>query len=247
MKISILTPSYNSGKYIERAILSVLLQGYNDFEHIITDGGSTDNTQNILKKYPHLKWVSEKDRGQSDAMNKAFAMSSGDIIGFLNADDEYEPGAFNHVAEIFNVKNPDVIVGNLYRCMTSRKEVHSPSINLKDILKFWNFTFPLNPSCYFYKSDVQKKIGSFPVENHFTMDYWFLLRAYYLCNIYKTEKVLGSFHYVEGHKSSNAIRALNGLENDRLLFFKEKHPLKFIYYLISSNLKSILNRIKGAK
>lgn len=75
LKISILTPSYNQGKYIEENILSVMNQNYPNFEHIIIDGGSTDNTDEILRKYPHLKWVSEKDEGQSDALNKGLAMA----------------------------------------------------------------------------------------------------------------------------------------------------------------------------
>ena len=104
MKISILTPSYNSGKYIERAIESVVDQGYDNWEHIIVDGGSTDGTAVILKKYPHLKWISEPDKGQSDAMNKAFEMSNGDIIGYLNADDWYELSIFSLIADVFSIK-----------------------------------------------------------------------------------------------------------------------------------------------
>jgi len=95
MKISVITPSLNSGEHIERAIQSVLAQNYDNFEHIIVvDGLSTDNTLDILKKYPHLTWVSEKDSGQSNAMNKGFAMSSGEIIVYLNADDYFLPEAF---------------------------------------------------------------------------------------------------------------------------------------------------------
>ena len=112
--ISVITPSYNSGKYIEDAVNSVLAQNYPNFEHIIVDGGSTDNTLQILEKYPHLKWVSEPDNGQSDAMNKGFGMSSGEIIVYLNADDYFEPDAFSNIVHTFE-KNPDadMIVGNL--------------------------------------------------------------------------------------------------------------------------------------
>ena len=89
MKISIITPSFNQGKYIEQTILSVLNQSYKNFEHIICDGGSTDGTVDVLKKYKHLIWVSEEDEGQSDALSKALSMSSGDIIGWINSDDYY--------------------------------------------------------------------------------------------------------------------------------------------------------------
>jgi glycosyltransferase involved in cell wall biosynthesis len=101
LKISIITPSFNSVNYIERAIKSVLSQDYDNWEHIIVDGGSMDGTLEILKKYPHLVWVSEPDRGQSDAMNKGFQMSTGEIIGYLNADDWYKEDALQYVNDFF--------------------------------------------------------------------------------------------------------------------------------------------------
>ena len=95
MKISVVTPSYNQGEFIEDAINSVLNQDYDDFEHIIVDGLSTDNTIDILKKYDHLKWVSEEDDGQSDALNKGFKKASSDTICWLNADDYLLNDTFN--------------------------------------------------------------------------------------------------------------------------------------------------------
>ena len=101
MKKSVLAPAYNASRYLERAIKSVLVQHAPDFEHIVVDGGSTDGTQEILGQHGHIKWISEKDRGQSDAMNKAYGLSSGDIIVFPNADDWFEPGVFAHVRALF--------------------------------------------------------------------------------------------------------------------------------------------------
>ena len=103
-KISVITPSYNARRFIEDAIRSVIGQGYPNFEHIVVDGGSSDGTVDILLKYPHVKWVSEPDRGQSDAMNKGFAMSSGDIIVYLNADDYFEPGAFRTASDYLGAR-----------------------------------------------------------------------------------------------------------------------------------------------
>src|SRR5690554_2762648 len=113
MKISILTPSYNSGPYIEKCIKSVLNQDYKNYEHIIVDGGSTDETLELLDKYKHLIWISEKDNGQSDAMNKAFGMSTGDIIVYCNADDYFAENIFLHILNIFKqYPDTDIVVGN---------------------------------------------------------------------------------------------------------------------------------------
>src|SRR5438067_2417823 len=102
--ISFITPSFNQARFIRDTIDSVLTLGLADFEHIVIDGGSTDGTREILKTYPHLQWVSEKDNGQSDALNKGIARSRGEIIGWINSDDFYLPGggvlrALRHFAE----------------------------------------------------------------------------------------------------------------------------------------------------
>lgn len=91
--VSIITPSFNSVTTINRTIQSVLAQDYPYIEHIVIDGASSDGTTEILKKNPHLRWISEPDRGQSDALNKGFRMAKGEVIGWLNADDTYNPGA----------------------------------------------------------------------------------------------------------------------------------------------------------
>ena len=90
--VSVVTPSFNQAAFIEETIQSVLKQDYPHIEHIVVDGGSTDGTVDILQRYPHLRWISEPDCGQSDALNKGFAMARGEILGWLNSDDTYNAG-----------------------------------------------------------------------------------------------------------------------------------------------------------
>ena len=115
--VSIITPVYNGKRFIEFCIQNVIGQNCPDVEHIIVDGGSTDGTVDIIKKYAaknrHIRWVSEKDKGQSDAMNKGVAMAKGEILGFLNVDDYYEPNVLCRIAEIFKtLPEPSLLVGN---------------------------------------------------------------------------------------------------------------------------------------
>lgn len=107
--VSVVTPSFNQGVFIEETIRSVLLQGYPNVEYIVIDGASTDNTCEVLKKYePWLAyWISEQDNGQSDAINKGWHKSKGEIIAYLNSDDVYCPGAFATAVE-YLVKHPEV-------------------------------------------------------------------------------------------------------------------------------------------
>lgn len=105
---SVITPCYNSEKYIEQCIRSLMNQQYQNFEHIIIDGGSTDGTVDIIKKYENqynMKWISEKDNGMYDAINKGFSMASGDIFSWLNSDDIYFPWTLDEVNLVMSKKN----------------------------------------------------------------------------------------------------------------------------------------------
>ena len=170
-KISVLTPSYNQGSYIEENIQSVLNQNYPNFEHIIIDGGSTDGTVAILKKYPHLKWVSEKDRGQADALNKGLAMATGEIIGWINSDDFYENNVFREVADEFDSEGVQWVVGNLTLLLEELNEKLpriSPPITYKNLIS--NPDIVKQQGTFFRKSSIES-IGGWNPDLYMVMDY----------------------------------------------------------------------------
>jgi glycosyltransferase involved in cell wall biosynthesis len=178
MKISIITPSYNQGRFIEDAILSVLSQGYADFEHIVIDNCSTDNTLDILKKYPHVKWVSEPDQGQSHALNKGFHRSTGEILCWLNCDDFYLPGAFHAAAAALEDDNTDGVYSDLKFCDIDKNIVkhyrsHRPARFLSLFHAF------ISSECFFFKRSIIDNAISVQEDLHYCMDQDFAANILY--------------------------------------------------------------------
>lgn len=174
-RISIITCSYNQGQFIERTIQSVLSQNYNNLEHIIVDGMSTDETLTILKKYPHLKIIREPDHGQADAINKGFALATGDIISFLNSDDTLAPGTLDTVAKEINpASGRHIIMG---RCQFIDENdrftgIEHPSafINHKRVLEIWKGYFIPQPAV-FWSREVLTRCGHLDTKEHWVLDY----------------------------------------------------------------------------
>lgn len=201
-KISIVSPSYNQGGFIEEAILSVLNQGYDNFEHIIIDGGSTDNTVEILKKYPHLIWVSERDKGQSDAINKGFDRATGDIIGWLNTDDYYLPNAFNSIIAQFQLNNAyDAVYGDVDFV---DKEKRLIKVGLSRIPVKWYILFHcyIHSASFFFKREILDSGVRIDPDLHITMDKDFFANIFYKGYRLKyLNKTLTAFRWHEDNKS----------------------------------------------
>ncbi|HSA37677.1 MAG TPA: glycosyltransferase family 2 protein [Methanoregula sp.] len=177
--VSIITPSFNKGPYIEETIQSIRNQGYTNTEHIIIDGGSTDETLAILKKYNgQVSWISEPDRGQSDAINKGWKIARGEIIAYLNADDTYTPDAVGIAVTYLN-EHPDigVVYGDGILTDETGKVLcpyHAGEFSMRELIYCRDNI--LQPAVFLRKA-VYDRIGGIDEDLHLAMDLDYWIRA----------------------------------------------------------------------
>ena len=170
---SIVTPSWNQGEWLDGCIRSVLAQGAADFEHIVFDNCSSDSTPAVLARHPHLITRIEKDTGQSNALNKAFALARGEIICWLNSDDQYLPGAFDLVRREFAKPGVDVIFGD---CEEDFCDGQPPRIRRarferrEDMLIWWEKRTDLLQPAVFFRRSLLAEIGPLREDLHVVMD-----------------------------------------------------------------------------
>ena len=208
MRISIVTPSFNQGEFIEQTIRSVIEQDYSDVEHIIVDGGSTDGTVSILSRYPHLRWKSERDAGQSNAINKGFQESTGQVLAWINSDDYYESNIFGSIVGYFEA-HPDCMI--LYGDITYvRKDGEFLKRTSGDILNYDNLVrspdIVRQPSS-FWRRSLLDEIGSLDEDLHIVMDFDFFLRAAKRYKFHYLSRNLSFYRsYGENKTGSSRIR-----------------------------------------
>ncbi|MEO8056580.1 MAG: glycosyltransferase family 2 protein [Acidobacteriota bacterium] len=176
-KISLVTPSLNQGKFIRATIESVLTQGYPALEYAVQDGGSTDGTLAILQEYAErVPFVSEKDAGQADAINRGLARTTGEVLGYLNSDDVLEPGALHAVGEAFAADPDLVFVWGRARYLDEAGRPLSPYLVRPDAIeRLADACFIAQPAAFFRRR-VWEEIGPFDASLHHTMDYDYWLR-----------------------------------------------------------------------
>ena len=209
-KITIVTPSYNQGKFIEKTILSVVQQGYPNLEYIVIDGGSNDNTLEIINKYQDYLdyWVSEPDRGQAHAINKGLEQATGDIIAFLNSDDLYLPETLSFVANFFT-EHPEID----FICGQTEfiNQKSQPTSGFADLFKVEINDMTMTETCHiaqpstFFRASAYQKNGNFNESLHYCFDYDFWLRAYLNgAKFATTNQTLSQFRIHDNSKTNTA-------------------------------------------
>lgn len=207
MKITVVTPSFNQGSFIEETIRSVMHQDHGEVEHIVVDGGSTDNTVEILRKYDHLRWVSEKDSGQSNAINKGFRMATGGILAWLNSDDMYEENVLGAVAGYFE-DHPDCMLayGDITFVDRSGARMFAITGGTMDYASLLeNPDRVRQPSC-FWRSELVRELGGLDEDLHLAMDFDFLVRAGARHRFYYLPRSLSRFRSYDENKSWSSHR-----------------------------------------
>ncbi len=205
-KISVITPSYNQGIYIEETIQSVLNQNYPNLEYIIIDGGSNDSTVEVIKKYESKIdfWVSEKDKGQADAINRGFAKATGDILCWLNSDDYFFPETLKYVAAQLNIEKKEILFGEVDHIFEPDKAVkHSNVKNKFDNYNLELYDFIIQPGSFWTKK-VWESTGVVDEKLHFVFDWEWFLRAKKNNTEFKySNKVMSMYRVHDAHKTSN--------------------------------------------
>jgi glycosyltransferase involved in cell wall biosynthesis len=218
-KLSVITPSYEQGRFLEDCIMSVKTQPLQDVEHIVVDGGSDDETIDILQRHENdynLRWISEPDRGQSHAINKGIEMASGEWIGWQNSDDYYLPGAFDildrELPSDVELVYGDTIVVDEHKRTETRLHQTRPS---KFIHRYWSL-FARNHSS-FIRADFMEELGGVAEEYEIIMDedlYWRVLQSDPV--VQRVDRAVGAFRVHQDAKTYAGYEKQRNQERQRL-------------------------------
>ncbi len=216
-RISIVTPSYNQGNYIEQTIRSVLLQNYPNLEYIIIDGGSSDQTLRIIEGYERwiTYWISKEDRGQTHAINKGIEKSTGDIFNWLNSDDSYEPLALMRIAESFVHHTPDVASAGERHFGENTDSIYRSGSTLRPTLEETVFVGHIDQPSTFWRMQVLRNLGGMNEDLDYLMDAELWMR--YLLEfgkdkILKLDCIVAAFRL---HDDSKTLRRQEAFTNER--------------------------------
>jgi glycosyltransferase involved in cell wall biosynthesis len=250
-KITIVTPSYNQGQYLEQTIQSVLNQQYPNLEYIIIDGGSSDNSVDIIKKYENqlAYWISEKDDGQSHAINKGLQKATGEIFNWLNSDDYYEPNALFKIANAFQNPEVEVVCGrsrlftNTDTTLYYSKGTDVYHNNLAKTIGWARIDQPET----FFRRDIVKQIGLLDTRLHYLMDRDWWIKYLFLFGLHGVAKLNETVVNFRLHESSKTVSQSERfqIEHDTFYYslaiqFNYSHYAQAIEKLCSVNKEFII-------
>ena len=227
-KISIVTPSLNQGEFLKETIESVLSQEYPNLEYIVMDGGSSDNTMDILRSCSDgVKWVSETDKGQADAINKGLRMTSGQIVAYLNADDLLLPGALEKVARTF-LENPEAmwVTGRCRIITETGKETRKPITAYKNLWlrihhpSFLFITDYVSQPATFWRSSLLAEFGYLDESLHYALDYEYFLRFNGKYPLVILPDTLAAFRVHSQSKNANAFHKNVYVDEDQIAVYR---------------------------
>ena len=245
-KISIVTPTYNSEMYLEKCISSIKNQKYDNYEHIIVDGVSTDGTLDIIKKYEGtypMRWISEPDEGMYDAINKGFATATGDVYAWLNSDDFYFPWTLNVVAMVFEKRNVEWITGiSSNTKQYGNEEItyqlpNMPAVFCTPLIKRGLYDgrtmyFVQQESC-FWTRNVWQQVGGIEKKYKYAGDYHLWKKMAAITDLYTVQCNLASFRIHEEQKSKNVEEYYNEVGK------RKEHRIESILVHVTTQLFSL--------
>lgn len=246
MTFSIITPTFNSRKFLEETIQSVLSQEGADFEYIIVDGGSTDGTVDIIKRHAEkdsrIRWLSEPDEGIADAFNKGIDLARGDIVGIINSDDTYLPETLQLVAgSALLHPDSDVFHGDIVRLDQAGKELFVlKPLNVETSV--WR-EMPVNHPATFVRRRAYDKIGRFDVALRYAMDYDVVLRLYNAgCRFCYIEEPLAAMRY-GGASDASFVKGLLEVFNVSVREGCPRHRALF-WFLVKGFTRTVKNLLR---
>lgn len=195
-KISIVTPSYNQAEFIEETLVSVISQGYPNLEYIVIDGGSTDGSVDIIKKYEKYLayWVSEPDNGHADALNKGFSRATGEIMAWINSDDKYYSWTFTTVAEVFNAHQDINWIVGLYSNYDRKGRLTSVRSEYRNVYSYIFGDFHIQQESVFWRRPLWEKTGSYiDTSVNLMIDTELWCRFFLYDELWHIDRVLGGY------------------------------------------------------